>query len=104
MKEPSESLAAHPKPQRRLFWRLMAAVPLNYAYTSTVTVFAARQLPMDPAQASVAANMMSFLVFAVLALVAFSVHSIARLWIFLLASGAMMALMAWTSILAEGRG
>ncbi|MEM1177478.1 MAG: hypothetical protein AAGM22_03980 [Acidobacteriota bacterium] len=58
---------------------------------------------MDPGQASAAANLLSFLLFAVLALVAFSVQSVGRLWLILLASGTLMALVVWTSILSEGR-
>ncbi|MEM8997134.1 MAG: hypothetical protein AAGF23_20290 [Acidobacteriota bacterium] len=92
--------AAPPRPG--FFWRLAAAVPVNYAYTSIVSVFLARHLPMAPAQASLTASMFSFLVFATVALTAFSVRSVLRLWAFLLSSGSVLALMAWISILEGG--
>ncbi|MEM9594275.1 MAG: hypothetical protein AAGD06_08430 [Acidobacteriota bacterium] len=93
------------RPSRRgTLWRILAAVPLNYVYTSVATAFAARHLPVDPAQASLTATLGSFLLFTAVVIVAFSVRSILRLWIFLVATGAAMGLMVWTSILLEGRG
>ncbi|MFT3965790.1 MAG: hypothetical protein QM690_07915 [Sphingobium sp.] len=44
--------------------RVLAAVPLNYALTTTIVACLARFLPMDPAQASIAATLASFMIFA----------------------------------------
>src|SRR3546814_19556489 len=67
--------------------RAFAAVPLNYAVTSALTILIARLLPGDAAQASIGATTLSFAIFAGLALTAFAVRSVANLWIGLVAAG-----------------
>ena len=52
--------------------RTLAAVPLNYAVTSALTVLIARLLPGGGAQASIGATMLSFAIFAVIASIASS--------------------------------
>ncbi|MEM7049967.1 MAG: hypothetical protein AAF604_09910 [Acidobacteriota bacterium] len=91
-------------PSRWIFVaRLLTAIPVNYGYTALATAFAARYLPLDPGPASVAATTASFLLFANLVMVAFSIRRISRLWLFLAATGGPMALLLWLSLAAEGR-
>src|SRR3546814_14456794 len=44
--------------------RALAAVPLNYAVTSALTMLIARLLPGEAAQASIGATTLSFAIFA----------------------------------------
>lgn len=82
---------------------MLVALPLNYAFTAVATGFTARFLPLDPGQAALAATLVSFAVFAVIVLAAFSVRSIARLWLLMTLTGVSMALLTWQSILLQGR-
>ena len=83
--------------------RAMAAVPLNYAVTSTLTMLLARLLPGGPQQASIGATLLSFLVFAGLAMIAFAVRSVSRLWMGLIATGVVAGLADWCFIMLGGR-
>ncbi|GAO79396.1 hypothetical protein SC1_02716 [Sphingopyxis sp. C-1] len=82
---------------------MLAAVPLNYAVTSALTMLIARLLPGGAQQASVGATLMSFLIFAGLAMTAFAVRSVSRLWVGLIATGVIAALADWCLIAWGGR-
>ena len=83
--------------------RTLAAVPLNYAVTSALTILIARLLPGDAAQASIGATTLSFAIFAGLAMTAFAVRSVAKLWIGLVAVGLAAAAADWLLIAIGGR-
>lgn len=83
--------------------RALAAVPLNYAVTSALTMLIARLLPGGPQQASIGATLLSFLIFAGLAMTAFAARSVSRLWIGLIATGAAAGLADWCLIAWGGR-
>ena len=83
--------------------RALAAVPLNYAVTSALTMLIARILPGGAQQASVGATLMSFLIFAGLAMTAFAVRSTSRLWVGLIATGVAAGLADWCFIAWGGR-
>ena len=83
--------------------RTLAAVPLNYAVTSALTVLIARLLPGGGAQASIGATMLSFAIFAGIAMTAFAVRSALRLWIGLIAAGLAAAAADWLLNAIGGR-
>ena len=83
--------------------RTLAAVPLNYAVTSALTMLIARLLPGDAAQASIAATTLSFAIFAGIAMTAFAVRSALRLWIGLVAAGLVAGVADWLLIAVGGR-
>ena len=83
--------------------RTIAAVPLNYACTALLTVLLARLLPGSPAQASIAATLFSFAIFASIAMAAFAVRSVAKLWLALVAVAAAAAIADWLLIATGGR-
>lgn len=88
---------------REIAARALAAVPLNYGVTSALTMLVARLLPGDAAQASIAATTLSFAIFAALAMTAFAVRSVARLWIGLAAAGLVAGAVDWLLIALGGR-
>lgn len=87
--------------------RLIAAIPANYLFSSLATACIARVLAhglsVAPAEASVTATILSFAIFATLALMAFGMRSIARLWLWIIVSGAVMAGLLWFSLSTGGR-
>lgn len=87
--------------------RILAAIPANYLLTSLATACLARLLwkgfGVDAANASVAATLFAFALFATVALVAFAVRSVGRLWLCLVALGAVQCIALWLSIEAGGR-
>lgn len=83
--------------------RAIAAVPLNYAATSALTMLLARLLPGGPQQASIGATLLSFLIFAGFAMTAFAVRSVSRLWMGLIATGVVAGLADWCFIIWGGR-
>ncbi|ALH82822.1 hypothetical protein [Sphingopyxis macrogoltabida] len=89
--------------RRDVMLRILAAVPLNYALTALLTVWLARILPGGPAQASVGATLMSFAIFALIAMLCFAVRSTAKLWLVMVGAGAALALADWLLILWGGR-
>ena len=104
-KSPTGSAARNPAPragkpaQKGISWanlaaRLLAAIPANYLLTSLATASLARLmahgLGLPPVEASESATLLSFAIFAVLAIVVFSVRSIGRLWFWLVLAGAVM--------------
>src|SRR3546814_20131772 len=88
--------------------RALAAVPLNYAVTSALTMLIARLLPGEAAQASIGATTLSFAIFAGIAMAAFAVRPVAKLWTGLVdarlgAGAADMQLVAWGRRLGGAR-
>lgn len=87
--------------------RLIAAVPANYLLTTLATACLARLLwrglGVDAANSSVAATLLSFAVFAVLALVAFGTRSVVRLWCCMIGASLVLGAALWLSLLAGGR-
>lgn len=63
--------------------RALAAIPVNYVLTSIIVGLAARHLPMARAEASVAATLASFLIFAGIAIAIFYARSTARMWMWM---------------------
>ncbi|NYF31725.1 MULTISPECIES: DUF3649 domain-containing protein [Sphingopyxis] len=88
---------------REIAARALAAVPLNYAVTAALTMLIARLLPGGGAQASIGATMLSFAIFAGLAMTAFAVRSVAKLWIGLVVAGLVAGAADWLLIAAGGR-
>ena len=76
--------------------RVLAAIPANYVLTSVIVALLARLLPMPPHEASVAATLASFAIFAGIALAVFHARSMLRTWAWLiglgLGLGALLAL------------
>lgn len=97
------------KPQRQgrhrqgVALRTLAAVPLNYGVTSALTMLLARLLPGGPVQASIGATLFSFVIFAVLAMMAFAVRSVRSLWLGMVAVGLAAGAADWLLILWGGR-
>lgn len=83
--------------------RTLAAIPANYVLTSLAIGCLARLLPTRPEEASVAATLFSFALFAVLALAAFAVRSVARLWLVMAGTGLILGGGLWLSIATGGR-
>ena len=83
--------------------RLIAAVPVNYVLTSTVTALLARHLPMATAEASIAATLLSYAVFAVIAMVAVAATSSRRLWLWMSSATLTLGALLWLSIQIGGR-
>ena len=83
--------------------RIIAAVPVNYVLTSTVTALLARHLPMATAEASIAATLMSYAVFAVIAMVAVAATSSLRLWLWMGGATLTLGSLLWLSIRIGGR-
>lgn len=83
--------------------RIVAAVPANYLLTSLATACLARLLPMPAPEATIAATLLSFALFAVIALTAFGVRSVASLWLWMSGAGVVLGGILWLSIMAGGR-
>ena len=83
--------------------RIVAAVPANYLLTSLATACLARLLPMPPSEATLAATLLSFALFAVIALTAFGVRSVVALWLWMLVACLVMGGILWLSIVDGGR-
>jgi hypothetical protein len=90
-------------PRRELAARIVAAIPANYLLTSLATACFARVIPGPPEEASIAATLISFALFAGLALAAFAVRSVARLWLWMIAAMLILGGGLWLSIIAGGR-
>jgi hypothetical protein len=87
--------------------RIVAAVPANYLVTSLATACLARLLAhglaVNPAEASVTATLLSFALFATIALFAFGLRSVSRLWLWLAVSGGVLGAALWLSLGMGGR-
>lgn len=89
--------------RRDVALRVFAAVPLNYGVTTAFTMLLARLLPGGPAQAAIGATLLSFALFATLAILSFSVSSLPKLWLGLLGAGSLAAIADWLLIMSGGR-
>jgi len=83
--------------------RALAAVPLNYAVTAALTMLIARLLPGGAAQASIGATLLSFILFAGIAMAALAVRSTVKLWLGLVALGLLAGGVDWLLISIGGR-
>lgn len=83
--------------------RTLAAVPLNYGVTAALTMLLARLLPGGPLQSAIGATTLSFALFAGLAMTAFAVRSVAKLWLGLVAVGLLAGTADWLLIAWGGR-
>lgn len=83
--------------------RVLAAIPANYLLTSLAVACLARLLPMRPEEASVAATILSFALFAAIALTAFATRSVVRLWLWMAGAGLILGGGLWLSIATGGR-
>lgn len=88
---------------REILARTLAAIPLNYAVTAALTMLVARLLPGGAVQASTGATLLSFAIFAGLAMAAFGVRSLARLWLGMIGVGLLAGLADWLLIVQGGR-
>jgi hypothetical protein len=95
--------AARGKAWRDVALRVLAAVPLNYAVTAALTMLVARLLPGGAAQASIGATLLSFVIFAGIAMTAFAVRSTAKLWFGLVAASLLAGGLDWLLISTGGR-
>jgi predicted lysophospholipase L1 biosynthesis ABC-type transport system permease subunit len=96
---------ASPAPQYRLAVasRALAAIPLNYALTAIATALLARHLPLSRAEASVAATLASFLIFALIAMAIFHARSTAKVWAWMIGSTALLGALLALSLQLGGR-
>lgn len=78
-------------------------MPVNYILTTILTALLARHLPMRPSEASIAATLLSYLIFAVLAMVIFAARSTRRMWLWLGSATMGAGLLLALSILWGGR-
>lgn len=83
--------------------RVFTAVVAGYAFTSLLTAFVARFLPLTTIEKTIAATLSSFAVFAALIILTFSVRRLALLWLYLVPAAIVLAVPLWWSIAAEGR-
>lgn len=87
--------------------RIVAAIPANYVFTSMATACLARLLwqglGLDPANASVAATLASFAIFAVMGLTAFAMRSALKLWLWMGGAALAMGGALWLSLEMGGR-
>lgn len=83
--------------------RVLAAIPANYLLTSLATAWLARVLPGPRHEASVAATLIAFALFATLVLTAFAVRSVGRLWLAMAAAAAILGVLLWLSLASGGR-
>lgn len=83
--------------------RIIAAVPVNYVLTSIITALLARHLPLATAEASMAATLLSYAVFAVIAMTAVAASSAARLWLWMGGATVVLGALLALSIQIGGR-
>lgn len=89
--------------RREIAVRTFAAVPLNYAVTTALVMLVARLLPGSASEASIGATLLSFAIFAALAMIAFAVRSVVRLWAVLVGIALLAGVADWLLILWGGR-
>lgn len=83
--------------------RVLAATLGNYAVTSLATALIARMWPAEATEASMAATLLAFVLFPVLAMTAFAAKSPSRLWLWLVGGGAVLGGGLWLSLASGGR-
>jgi hypothetical protein len=70
--------------------RALAAIPVNYVLTSIIVGLLARLLPLSRAEASMAATLPSFLIFAVIAIAIFHARSTVRMWLWMVGATVLL--------------
>jgi len=75
--------------------RVVAAAVVGYAFTSTATVLLALLWPLPRAEAVLAATMLSFMLYALVIVWAFSVKRVGHVWIVLSATTVIVAAVTW---------
>ncbi|MET3827006.1 hypothetical protein ABIC16_002699 [Sphingomonas sp. PvP055] len=94
-----ESLAA----RISLPLRILGAIVGGYGVTSLAVACLARILPMRAAEASVAATLASFAIYAGIIVAIFSARSVLRIWLWLTAAALLLGAALYWSILTGGR-
>ena len=98
--------AAKPPPWRRrldVAARSVAAIFLGYLFAALSTAVLARVLPGSRAEASMAATLLSFAVYASVAVWAFADAKTWRVWLGLIAGSGLLATILWISLTLEPR-
>ncbi|MFW2831097.1 hypothetical protein [Sphingomonas sp. ID0503] len=95
--------ASRARDRAGVLFRVLAAVPLNYAATAATVILLARILPGTTAGASIAATFLSFTIFAFLAMTAFAVRHPLKAWALIGGLGIVAGLASWALIAAGGR-
>lgn len=75
--------------------RVFIAAIGGYALTSAATIFLALVWPLPKAQAVMAATLLSFTLYAVVVIWAFSVASVKRVWLWIVLTTAVLSLVNW---------
>lgn len=75
--------------------RVIGAAIGGYALVSAASVLMALVLPLPQAQAVLASMMISFILYVVVVIWAFSTRSVARVWWGILSMTAVLALLSW---------
>jgi len=83
--------------------RVLAAIVGGYGVTALATALLARLLPLPAAEASIAATLASFALFAVIALACFSARSGLRVWLWLAGAAVLLGAALWLSLRIGGR-
>ena len=97
---------AKPPPWRRrldVAARSVAAIFLGYLFAALSTAVLARVLPGPRAEASMAATLLSFAVYASVAVWAFADAKTWRVWLGLIAGSGLLAAILWFSLTLEPR-
>lgn len=89
--------------RRSVISRIAAAVLGGYAVTSLAVACLARTLPLPPAEASIAATLLSFGLYATVILVVFAARSAGKAWLYLLLASTLLGGGLWLSIATGGR-
>jgi len=83
--------------------RALLAIPLNYALTAIVTGLLARHLPLARVEASIAATLLSFAIFPVIAMAIFYARSTLRAWLWMTGAIVLLGAALALSIQLGGR-
>ena len=75
--------------------RILAAVIGGYALTAALSVLLALLLPVSRSEATLAATMLSFILYAVVVLWVFATSSATRAWLGLLVTALPLWLLCW---------
>ena len=82
------------RPRLDLALRILA-VPAAYPATAFATIALARHLPLPDDQATVAATLASFAIFALIVLTAFGAQKVGQVWLGLILATGLLAALAW---------
>lgn len=90
-------------PRWHIGLRLLLAIVGGYGWTALATAFLARFLPLSALEATIAATLASFAIYAVLILCVVHARRLARAALLMALSAAAMAGPLWIAIVTEGR-